>query len=101
MQLPTCRAIGALQEGQIKATASNWPAIFYKENIYDLNDRLKGLFCGHAAFQIYLYLFVGPTAAATDPITYNASRPAKNHLWGLSNVTPVINAYMHVVVHLH
>ena len=44
--------MGALQEGQIKATASNWPTIFYEDNVYDPNNRLKGLFCRHAAFQV-------------------------------------------------
>lgn len=46
------RIIGALQEGTIRTTAANRPTCFYKEGIYDPENRAKGLFCGHATFQI-------------------------------------------------
>ena len=43
--------MGALQEGQIKATVSNWPTIFYEDNVYDPNNRLKGCFAGMPPFK--------------------------------------------------
>ncbi|KAG8220348.1 hypothetical protein J3R82DRAFT_3443, partial [Butyriboletus roseoflavus] len=94
----TChRIIGTLQDGQIKATAANWPTMFYEDGVYDPDDRMKGLFRGHAALRVYLHLFIGPNAAVTDTAVGNPSRPSKNRLWGLMRVTPQIIAYTHVL----
>ncbi|KAF8545871.1 hypothetical protein OG21DRAFT_1528203, partial [Imleria badia] len=51
--------IGALQEGTIKTMAASWPTCFYEEGVYDLENRAKGLFRGHSAFQFYMHLFIG------------------------------------------
>ena len=60
MQLLThCRTMGALQEGLINATTCNWPTISYMDDIYDPDDRLKGLFRGHAAFRVSFHLHTG------------------------------------------
>ena len=65
MQVPTfsptqllthCRIMGALQEGLINATACNWPTIFYMDDVYDPDDRLKGLFRSHATFRVSFHL---------------------------------------------
>lgn len=97
--LTHCRIMSALQEGLINTTACNWPTIFYMDNVYDPDDRLKGLFCGHAAFRFYTHLFIGPAAAATDTVVGNVSRPSKNALWGLTSVTPQVIAYVHVLLY--
>ncbi|KAH0826335.1 hypothetical protein J3R83DRAFT_5288 [Lanmaoa asiatica] len=89
--------IGALQEGTIRTTAANWPTCFYEEGIYDLENRAKGLFCGHAAFRFYTHLFIGPSAVSTNSVTSNTSKISKNRAWGLTEVTPSIIAYVHVV----
>ncbi|KAL4066164.1 hypothetical protein J3A83DRAFT_4375454 [Scleroderma citrinum] len=91
--------ITALQEGLFNTSASNWPACFYEEEVYDPKNKLKGLFHSHAAHWFYTHLFIGPTAAAMDTCVSNASKPSKNHAWGLIEVTPYIIAYMHVVLY--
>ncbi|KIM60718.1 hypothetical protein SCLCIDRAFT_26409 [Scleroderma citrinum Foug A] len=79
--------------------ASNWSMILYADGVYDLEDRLKGLFCGHTMFQFYMHLFISPSATAADTVIGNPSRPSKNHLWNLTKVTPQIIAYVHVVLY--
>jgi len=59
-QLLTCyRIMEALQDGLINTSASNWPTIFYEDNVYDPDDRLKGLFCGHATFRVSPHMRTG------------------------------------------
>ncbi|KAI5999440.1 hypothetical protein EDC04DRAFT_2612176 [Pisolithus marmoratus] len=79
--------IAALQEGLIKTSTCNWPTVFYAEGVYDPENKLKGLFCSVTAFQFYMHLFIGPSAAVTNTI-------------GLTEVTLYIIAYVHVVVHI-
>ncbi|KAG8218022.1 hypothetical protein J3R82DRAFT_6217 [Butyriboletus roseoflavus] len=71
--------IRALQEGLIKMTASNWPTCFYKDSIYDPENKAK--------------------AVETDTIISNTSKMSKNHAWGLIKVTPSIIAYAHVMLY--
>lgn len=51
-------------------------------------------------FQFYVHLFIGRSAAAsgTVTVTSNASKPSKNRAWGLTQITPAIIAYVHVMV---
>ncbi|KAL4079787.1 hypothetical protein J3A83DRAFT_4398683 [Scleroderma citrinum] len=78
--------IAALQEGLFNTSTSNWPACFYEEGVYDPEDKLKGLFHSHAAHQFYTHLFIGPATAAMDTCVSNASKPSKNHAWGLTEL---------------
>ncbi|KAI6116785.1 hypothetical protein EDD16DRAFT_1727213 [Pisolithus croceorrhizus] len=91
--------IAALQEGLIKTSACNWPTVFYAEGIYDPENKLKGLFCSLPAFRFYTHLFIGPSAAATDTVISHSSKLSKNAGWGLTEVTPYIIAYVHVVMY--
>ena len=50
--------------------------------------------------QFYTHLFIGPSAASTNTVTSNSSKILKNCAWGLTEVTPSIIAYIHVVVNL-
>ena len=51
-------------------------------------------------FQFYIHLFIGRSAVAsgTVTVTSNASMPSKNRAWGLTQITPAIIAYVHVMV---
>ncbi|KAI6032445.1 hypothetical protein EDC04DRAFT_2898160 [Pisolithus marmoratus] len=74
--------------------------VFYAEGVYDPENKLKGLFCSIATFWFYTHLFIGPSAAATNTIVSHSSKLSKNHGWGLTEVTPYIIAYVHVVVNV-
>ncbi|KIN96366.1 hypothetical protein M404DRAFT_33348 [Pisolithus tinctorius Marx 270] len=87
-----------LQTGTIDVMTWNWPTFFYEDSLYDLQNRHHGLFRGHIAWQFYVHLFIGPSAAAKGVITSNASKKAKNHAWSLTEVTPHIIAYVHVII---
>ncbi|KAI6141075.1 hypothetical protein BKA82DRAFT_32181 [Pisolithus tinctorius] len=87
----------ALQTGTIVVTTWNWPTFFYKDGLYDPQNRHHGLFCGHIAWQFHVHLFIGPSAAAKGVITSNASKKAKNRAWDLTEVTPHIIAYVHII----
>ncbi|KAF8132265.1 hypothetical protein EV363DRAFT_1449241 [Boletus edulis] len=90
---------GAHQEGTIRTTAGNWPTCFYEEGVYDPENRAEGLFRGHAAFRFYMHLFIGPSAASTNTVTLSSSKISKNRAWGLTEVTPSIIAYVHVLLY--
>ncbi|KIN98799.1 hypothetical protein M404DRAFT_31121 [Pisolithus tinctorius Marx 270] len=89
----------ALQTGAIDVTTWNWPTFFYEDGLYDPQNRHHGLFHGHIAWRFYVHLFIGPSAAAKGVVTSNASKKAKNRAWGLTEVTPHIIAYVHVIAY--
>ena len=62
--------MSSLQEGLIDATAHNWPMVFYEDNVYDPNDRLKGLFYSHAALRVSLHSHPGLLCALPVPRCY-------------------------------
>ncbi|KAI6015849.1 hypothetical protein BKA83DRAFT_45832, partial [Pisolithus microcarpus] len=89
----------ALQTGAIPVTVYNWPSFFYEDGVYDPQNRLRGLFQGHIAWRFYVHLFIGPSAAAKGVVTSNTAKRAKNRAWTLTEVTPHIIAYVHVIAY--
>ncbi|KAI5980896.1 hypothetical protein EDD15DRAFT_2380723 [Pisolithus albus] len=89
----------ALQTGAIPVTVYNWPSFFYEDGVYDPQNRLCGLFRGHIAWRFYVHLFIGPSAAAKGVVTSNTAKRAKNRAWSLTEVTPHIIAYVHVIAY--
>lgn len=89
----------ALQTGDIPVTVYNWPSFFYEEGVYDPQNRLRGLFRGHITWRFYVHLFVGPSAAAKGVVTSNTAKKAKNRAWTLTEVTPHIITYVHVIAY--
>ncbi|KAL4077983.1 hypothetical protein J3A83DRAFT_4186234 [Scleroderma citrinum] len=75
--------IVALQEGQFNTGVMNWPTLFYKEGVYDPEDKCMGLFHSQAALWFYTHLFIGPSAAAMGTFISNALKASKNRAWGL------------------
>ncbi|KAI6104252.1 hypothetical protein F5141DRAFT_980181, partial [Pisolithus sp. B1] len=89
----------ALQTGDIPVMTWNWLMFFYEEGVYNPQNRLEGLFRGHIAWQFYVHLFIGLSAAVKGVVTSNASKKAKNHAWDLFEVTPYIIAYVHIIAY--
>ncbi|KAI6043815.1 hypothetical protein EDC04DRAFT_2599897 [Pisolithus marmoratus] len=87
----------ALQTGAIPITTYNWLSFFYEDGVYDPQNQHRGLFHGHIAWQFYVHLFIGPSAAAKGVVTSNTAKRAKNRAWTLMEVTPHIIAYVHVI----
>ncbi|KAL4073376.1 hypothetical protein V8B97DRAFT_1869024, partial [Scleroderma yunnanense] len=90
--------IGALQEGQFNTGAMNWLMLFYKEGVYNLEDKHMLEFAGWGNW-FYTHLFIGPSTAAMGTFISNASKASKNRVWGLTQVSPFTITYIHVVMY--
>ncbi|KAG1808118.1 hypothetical protein EV424DRAFT_1329087, partial [Suillus variegatus] len=88
-----------LQSGKLKMTAMNWPTGFYEDDIYDSQDKTKGLFRNHVVARFYTHLYIGPSAAMAESTTSKASKMARNRAFGLTSVTKNIIAIVHIITY--
>ncbi|OJA12489.1 hypothetical protein AZE42_08788 [Rhizopogon vesiculosus] len=93
-------AMAALQGGEVSMTARNWSTLFYEDGIYDLTEKMKGLFKNHVAVRFYKYLFIGPLSVTGDSSNVrNSAKPSKNRAWGVMAVNKYIIAYIHIITY--
>ncbi|KAG2151828.1 hypothetical protein BD769DRAFT_1380696 [Suillus cothurnatus] len=85
--------IQRLQDGTWPLLATNWPSFLYPADaVYDTEDPIIGLFCGHAGIRAFQHLYLGPAAAGLqdndDEDGKHGGGKSKCTMYGLTKVTP-------------
>ncbi|KAG1801428.1 uncharacterized protein HD556DRAFT_1304535 [Suillus plorans] len=82
-----------MEHGLFWLPTGNWPSFLYPADaVYDAEDPIIGLFCGHAGIRAFQHLYLGPAAAGLqdndDKDGKHGGGKSKCTMYGLTKVTP-------------